>query len=93
LKDHEIRWTTEARKSFRQIKEALGEYLVLVIPNCDKEFLIFSFSSGNTIVDVLLQKNEENHEQAIAFLSKELKDVELKYNVMTKKDYALVKYG
>jgi hypothetical protein len=45
----------------------LGESPVLVIPNYDKDFLVFSFSSEHTIVVVLLQKNEENQEKPIAF--------------------------
>jgi hypothetical protein len=44
-KYHEIKWTIEARESFQQIKETLGESPILVIPNYDKEFLIFSFAS------------------------------------------------
>jgi hypothetical protein len=40
-KDHEIIWTGEDIASFQQIKEALGEYPILFIPNYDKDFLIF----------------------------------------------------
>jgi hypothetical protein len=83
-KDHEVKWTVEAKESFQQIKMALGEAPVLIIPNYDKEFLIFSFASIHTIVVVLLQKNEENQEQPIAFFSKALRDVELKYSSMEK---------
>jgi hypothetical protein len=53
-KDHEVKWTIEAKKSFQQIKEALGESLVLVSLNYDKDFLIFSFSSEHTMVVLLL---------------------------------------
>ena len=40
---------------------------------------------------VLLQKNPEGQEQPIAFFNKELRDAPLKYNIMEKKAYALVK--
>ena len=60
-------------------------------PDYTKEFFIFSFSSEETIVVVLLQKNEEGHEKPIAFFSRSLRDVELKYDILDKKDYALVK--
>jgi hypothetical protein len=69
----------------------LGESPVLVSPNYDKEFFIFSFSSEHTIVVVLLQKNEENQEQPIAFFSRDLRDVELRYSILEKQAYALVK--
>jgi hypothetical protein len=52
-----------------------------------KEFLIFSFSSEHTIVDVLLQKNDEGFEKPIAFFSKSLRDAELKYDILEKKAY------
>ena len=40
---------------------------------------------------VLLQKNDRGEEQPIAFFSKILRDGELKYNIMEKQAYALVK--
>ena len=65
---------------------------VLVCPDYSKPFQIFSFSSTDTIVGVLLQKNEKNEEELIAFMNKYLRDVELKYHIMKKQAYALVKY-
>ena len=40
---------------------------------------------------MLLQKNEEGYEQPIAFFSQVLHDAELKYNILEKQAYALVK--
>lgn len=39
---------------------------------------------------MILQKNDEGYEQPISFVSKALRDVELKYNIMGKWPYALV---
>ena len=64
--------------------------LVLISPDYSKEFEIFSFSSEDTIVGVLLQNNE-GQEQPIAFMSRALQNSELKYNTMEKQAYALVK--
>ena len=55
-KDSEIRWGAEARQSFMDIKQELIEARVLVSPNFNKDFLLFSFSSQRTIAGVLLQK-------------------------------------
>lgn len=52
---------------------------------------IFSFTSFHTIAAVLLQKNENGHEQPIAFFSKSLQPAELKYDINEKQAYALVK--
>jgi hypothetical protein len=57
-KDVDINWTQEVGSSFQRIKQALIEAHVLVSPDYSKEFLIFSFSSEETFVVVLLQKNE-----------------------------------
>jgi hypothetical protein len=64
---------------------------VLDSPDYTKEFLIFSFASEHTIAVVLLQKNEEGFEQPIAFFSKSLRDGELKYDILEKQAYTMVK--
>jgi hypothetical protein len=69
----------------------LGDSPVLISPDYDKDFIIFSFASVHTIVVMLLQKNEENQEKPISFFIKALMDVELKYSCMEKHAYALVK--
>jgi hypothetical protein len=56
-KGNEVKWTTESRNSFDQIKKYLTEAPVLIIPDYSKDFLIFSFASFDTVVVVLLQKN------------------------------------
>jgi hypothetical protein len=48
-KNHEVKWTPEARESFQIIKEALGESPVLVSPNYDKDFFIFSIFLQNIL--------------------------------------------
>jgi hypothetical protein len=90
-KDAEIKWIPEAKESFERIKQALVQAPVLISPDYSKGFMIFSFASENTIVVVLLQRNEQGHEQPISFFSKTLKDSELKYDIVNKQAYALVK--
>ena len=63
----------------------------MISPDYQKPFQIFSFASSSTIVVVLLQKNEEGKEQPVAFFSKVIRDAELKYNILEKQVYALVK--
>ena len=90
-KGHEIKWNAEATKSFWEIKKAISDAPVLVSPYFTKYFSVFSYASEYTIAAVLLQKNDENLEQPIAFFSKMLRDGELKYDIMEKQAYALVK--
>ena len=90
-KENEIKWTFEARNSFSDIKNALTKAPVLISPDCTRDFQIFSFASEHTVAGVLLQKNEQGLEQPIAFYSKILRDVALKYDIMEKQAYALIK--
>jgi hypothetical protein len=90
-KNNEVKWTTEARAYFDHIKKVISEAPVLASPDYLKEFFIFSFASEHTLAAVLLQKNEEGYEQPITFFSKSLRDAELKYNIMEKQAYAMVK--
>ena len=43
-KGHEIKWTAEAKKSFKEIKQAISEAPVLVSLDFTKDFLIFSYA-------------------------------------------------
>jgi hypothetical protein len=90
-KGNELKWTDESRNSLNQIKKALIEAKVLISPDYSKDFLIFSFSFFNTVAVILLQKNVEGLEQPISFFSKALRNAEIKYDIMEKHAYALVK--
>jgi hypothetical protein len=48
-KGNEVKWTSESRNSFDQIKRALTEAPVLISPDYSKDFLIFSFASFDTV--------------------------------------------
>ena len=90
-KDNEIKWNQEARNSFMNIKKALTKDPILTSPDCTKYFHIFSFTSECTVARVFLQKNSENLDHPIAFYSKILRDDTLKYDIMDKQAYALVR--
>ena len=60
-------------------------------PNFTKYFILFSFTSEHTIVGVLLQKDDQNFKKPIAYFSRTLRDSSLRYGIMEKQAYALVK--
>ena len=64
---------------------------MLISPNYSKDFLIFSFASFNIASDVLIQKNDEGLEQPISFFIRALRDTEIRYDILEKKAYTLVK--
>ena len=86
----EIKWSSEAKKSFEEIKDALTKAPILISPNFEKDFQIYSFASEHIIAGVLLQKNEEGHEHPIAFYRKTLRDAPLKYNILEKQAFTLI---
>jgi hypothetical protein len=90
-KDTNIKWNTESKQSFEQVKHALIQAPVLISPYYTNFFYLFSFASKHTIAVVLLQKNSEGYEQPITFFSKALRDATLNYNIMEKQDFSLVK--
>jgi hypothetical protein len=90
-KNSELSWNEEAKHTFNDIKEAIITTLVLISPNFDKEFYIFSFASKDTIVAVILQINIDDQEQPVSFFSKVFRDVEVKYEPLEKQAYALIK--
>eukprot|EP00253_Pinus_taeda_P009819 PITA_09819 len=90
-KDAKVRWSLETKQAFESIKAALTQMPVLTSPQFDKDFIIFSFASEHTIAVVLLQKDDQGNENTIAFSSRALRDAPLKYQIMEKQAYALVK--
>ena len=90
-KGNEFKSILEARKYFEDIKVALTKAPVLASPNFEKDFILFSFTSEHTIAGVFLQKDDQNFEKPIAYYSKTLRDAPLKYDIMEKQVYALVK--
>jgi hypothetical protein len=90
-KDVKFEWNDESKRAFQDIKTAISEALILISPDYSKDFQIFSFASEDTIVGVLLQKNDQGHDQPIAYMSRALQNAELKYPMFEKQAYALVK--
>jgi hypothetical protein len=90
-KHNEVKWRSEAKVSFQRVNKSIGKTPVLVSLDYSKDFLIFSFASKHTVATVLLHKNNDGFEQPISFYSKKLKDPELKYDILEKQVYAMVK--
>eukprot|EP00253_Pinus_taeda_P005258 PITA_05258 len=90
-KDAKVKGSLEAKQAFESIKTALTQTPVLTSPQFDRDFIIFSFASEHTIAAVLLQKDDQGNEKPIAFFSRALRDAPLKFQIMEKQAYALVK--
>ena len=67
-----VSWNDETLKAFGDIKKAIKQVPMLRSPEFSKPFQLFSFASFHTRVAFLLQKNEDGHEQPIAFFREKL---------------------
>jgi hypothetical protein len=83
-KGNNIKWNPKSRKSFEYIKVALTKSPVLANPYFTKDYILFSFASENTIVGVLLQKDDNKFEKPIAYFSNMLRDSPMRYDIMDK---------
>ena len=60
-------------------------------PNFNNHFIIYSFSFEDTIASILTQKNQKGEDLPISFMIKEIHDYELRYSLLEKQAFALVR--
>jgi hypothetical protein len=77
-------WNDNSLRYFEDIKYEITKELVLVIHDYSCDFIIFSFSSRDTIVGVLLPRNVDDHEQPINFMRKYLRESYLNHSITDK---------
>jgi hypothetical protein len=54
-KDKKFEWMTKCESSFQELKQRLTTALVLVMPDMEKRFLIYSDASGQGLLCVPMQ--------------------------------------
>lgn len=82
--------TPEAVKAFSELKKALSSAPVLSHPDFSQHFYIQCDASSTGIGSVLFQKDSEENEHPIAFMSKKLNSCQRKYTVTELECYAAV---
>jgi hypothetical protein len=90
-KYHSFSWIDEVENAFLRIKKAISSALVLVKPNFDKYFIIYTNATEETIFSILLQCDDQNNENSIAYMSQGISDDEIKYYYIEKRVFSLVK--
>ena len=78
-----IAWTTEATKSFEELKSRLGSKPVLKMPDNEKEFVLRTDASDRGLGAVLLQEHEGKL-HPVAYQSKKLLGAESRYAIVEK---------
>jgi hypothetical protein len=90
-KDAEFKWDEERKGSFNNIKNAISQAPMLRSPNFKKDFFLYTFPSDQSLATILAQKDDENNEAPISFMSTNLQGAELNYPCIDKQAYAVYK--
>ena len=79
------------KNEFSKIKTSISHAPSLKILNFEKDFILYTFASNDSLAAVLTQKEDGGDEYPISFMSTGLQGVELNYPVVDKQDYAIFK--
>ena len=69
-KNQKFIWTNEQQDSFEALKTALTNAPVLMYPDPNKEYNLYTDASDIALGAVLMQKDDDGHERPIQFISK-----------------------
>ena len=72
----QFKWTNSEKGSFHKIKTTIAHAMPLKIPNFEKDFILYTFASDNSLAAVLTQKEEGGDEYPISFMSTRLQGAE-----------------
>jgi hypothetical protein len=89
-KGPKFEWTSDIQKYFTEIKREIPISPIIFGLKFDKEVILYSFTSEDTISSILIQKNEKSEEIPIVFMNKTLYDYELNYSIIEKQSLSLV---
>jgi hypothetical protein len=90
-KDTQYHWGPTENQAFNDIKKAIIDAPSLMSPDFSKDFTLYTFASDRSYAAVLTQKNSENNEVPIAFMSSAFKGAELNYPTVDQQAYAVFK--
>ena len=90
-KNAQFKWTDIVKDAFNKIKTVVAHAPSLKILDFDKDFIMYTFASDDSLAAVLTQKEEGGDEFPISFMSIGLQGAELNYPAIDKQAYAVFK--
>ena len=90
-KSAQFKYTDLEKGAFNKIKVTIAQAPSLKSPNFEKDFILYTFASDNSLAAVLRQKEEGVDEYLLSFISTGLQGVELNYPTVDKQAYAVFK--
>jgi hypothetical protein len=76
---------------FNNIKQAITTMPMLISPYFKRDFILHYVSTEGVMASVLTQRNSKGEELPISFMSKTLRDYEIKYSELEMQTLSLVK--
>jgi hypothetical protein len=83
-KDAKFKWDEERKIDFNNIKTTISQAPILQSPDFRKYFFLYTFAFDQSLVAVLIQKDDENNEAMVSFMITNLQGVELNYSTIDK---------
>ena len=78
-KEAEFTWGTEQQVAFQRIKQIMNHLPTLQAPVHGKPLLLYLASHSQAIRAMLAQEDDKGNEQPIYYVSRALKDIEIRY--------------
>ena len=79
------------KNAFNKIKASIAHAPSLKSPNFEKDFILYTFASDNSLAAVLTQKEDGGDEYPISFMSTSMQGDELNYPTVDKQAYVVFK--
>jgi hypothetical protein len=89
--DHSFSWTGDIENAFVRIKKAISSTPVLVKPDFEKDFIIYTYSMEEELFSILVQCDDQNNKKLVAYMIQSLSYDEFKYSYIEKNVFSLVK--
>ena len=87
----QFKWTDVEKNMFSKIKTAVAHAPSLKSLDFEKDFILYTFASDDSLAVVLIQKENGGEEFPISFMSTGLQGAELNYPAVDKQAYAVFK--
>ena len=84
----QFNWTNVEKNAFSKIKTAVAHAPSLKSLDFEKDFILYTFASDDSLAAVLTQKEDGGEELPISFMSTSLQGAELNYPAVDKQAYA-----
>ncbi|GBO23947.1 Retrovirus-related Pol polyprotein from transposon 17.6 [Araneus ventricosus] len=90
LRQGKINWTEECTRAFKELKDKLSQQLILYEPDFNKEFILQTDAANSGMGVILAQKDDDDTEHPVLYLSKKFSESEKKYSTTEKECAAII---